>query len=138
MDNLYTVIMTDPDAKDRAKHEFREWVHWVMINISVVENKNKNDGNGKYLFDTISDKDKNTLIAYKPAGPPSGTGLHRYVFLVYKQTKKMDINKCNQQKITLNDKGGRKQWKARKFAKDNKLNELIAGNYFQTQKQKKK
>ena len=86
-DKLYTIIMTDPDAKDRAKHEYREWVHWVMINVSAVENKNDKDKNGKYLFDTLTDKESKTLIAFKPSGPPKKTKLHRYVLLVYEQSK---------------------------------------------------
>lgn len=32
-DQLYTVILTDPDAKDRKTHAYREWVHWVTINV---------------------------------------------------------------------------------------------------------
>lgn len=135
-DKLYCIIMTDPDAKDRIKHEYREWVHWVMINVSITENKNKTEFNGKYLFDTLTNKDDNTVIEFKPSGPPSNTGLHRYVFLVYQQNDKIDINKCGQDKITLKNKGNRAKWKAMTFAKNNKLDTLIAGSYYQTQKKK--
>ena len=29
----YTIILTDPDARDRQKHEFREWIHCVRVNV---------------------------------------------------------------------------------------------------------
>jgi phosphatidylethanolamine-binding protein len=64
----YTVIMTDPDAPNRAEPKYREVRHWLVVNVpgsKVAE--------GKALFEFIG------------SGPPKGSGLHRYVFLVYKQ-----------------------------------------------------
>lgn len=61
--------MTDPDAPSRAEPAFREIKHWLVVNIPGSE---------------IS---KGRLIAaYRGSGPPAGTGLHRYIFVVYKQT----------------------------------------------------
>eukprot|EP00483_Globobulimina_turgida_P010012 UN10031 len=51
---LYTVILTDPDARDRKKHEFREWVHFVRINV-----------NGSDLT-----KSGDVMIGYGGSGPP--------------------------------------------------------------------
>lgn len=64
----YTLIMVDPDAPSRANHPFREVRHWLVMNIleSAVENG-----------DQVSE--------YRGSGPPKGTGLHRYIFLVFKQ-----------------------------------------------------
>jgi len=31
--SFYTLLMTDPDAPSRAKPEFREWHHWLVVNI---------------------------------------------------------------------------------------------------------
>ena len=122
-DKLYTVIMTDPDAKDRIKHEKREWVHFVAINCPVTENKKAK----KYVFDT---KNGEILIEFVRSKPPKDTGLHRYVFLVYQQTKKIDINNCNQPKLGVKGKG-RALWSAKKFAATSPCNKLIAGNFFQ-------
>lgn len=60
--------MTDPDAISRTMHIFREVRHWLVMNIpeSSVENGN-------------------VVTEYAGSGPPVGTGLHRYIFLVYKQ-----------------------------------------------------
>ncbi len=30
---FYTVIMTDPDAPSRKDPKFREWHHWMVINV---------------------------------------------------------------------------------------------------------
>lgn len=67
-DAYYTLLMTDPDAPSRADHPFREVRHWLVMNIpeSAVEK-------GDAIFE------------YRGSGAPKGTGLHRYIFLVYKQ-----------------------------------------------------
>jgi phosphatidylethanolamine-binding protein len=73
--SYYTLVMTDPDAPSRAEPKFREWHHWIVANIPG------NDvGEGE------------TLSAYIGSGPPQGTGLHRYVILVYKQGEKLEFD----------------------------------------------
>lgn len=63
--------MLDPDAPSRAQPDFREWHHWLVVNIPG---------------DKVAEGE--TLSEYVGSGPPQGTGLHRYVFLVYKQNGK--------------------------------------------------
>jgi hypothetical protein len=70
----YTLIMTDPDAPSRAEPKLREWHHWLVVNIP---------GN------KVSEGEVKS--GYVGSGPPPGTGLHRYVFLVYKQNGKQDF-----------------------------------------------
>lgn len=65
---FYTLLMVDPDAPSRANATFREVRHWAVVNIPG---------------DSV---DKGDIIAeYRGSGPPKDTGLHRYIFLVYKQ-----------------------------------------------------
>merc|ERR1719184_345034 len=71
---FYTLIMHDPDAPSRKEPKFREWSHWILGNIP---------GTDVAQAEILSD--------YVGSGPPEGTGLHRYVFLVYKQAKKEDF-----------------------------------------------
>lgn len=92
-DSFYTLCMTDPDAPSRQNPKFREWHHWLVGNIPGTD---VNSGE--------------TLSAYVGSGPPKGTGdthvlfmmsftvffsfnlgLHRYVFLIYKQPGKIDF-----------------------------------------------
>lgn len=110
---MYTVIMTDPDAPSRNNPKFREWVHWMVGNIP---------GGDVHKGETLSE--------YVGAGPPNGTGLHRYVYLIYKQPGKVSF----QWKHLTNRSGeGRGKFKAKKFAADHNLGELIACNMFQAQ-----
>lgn len=64
----YTLLMVDPDAPSRENSTFREIRHWQVMNIpeSSVESGDE-------------------VMAYRGSGAPKGTGLHRYIFLVYKQ-----------------------------------------------------
>jgi len=118
---LYTVILTDPDARDREKHEFREWIHFVKINVKGSDLTNSGD----------------VMIEYVGSGPPKGSGLHRYVWLVYEQPNggQIDVAKCGQKKlIAAGGNGeGRRSWKARNFVKHNKLGPLVAGTYYNAQ-----
>ena len=74
-ESFYTLIMTDPDAPSRAEPKAREWHHWLVVNIP---------GNKIH--------EGEVKAAYVGAGPPKGSDLHRYVFLVYKQPHKLDMN----------------------------------------------
>ena len=116
---LYTIILTDPDARDRHKHEFREWVHFVKMNAS-----------GSDLAGTGDE-----IVQYVGSGPPKGSGIHRYVWLVYEQEHgKINVKASNtgQEKlISAGGKGeGRTKWKAMRFAAHNKLGPLVAGTYY--------
>lgn len=59
-DAWYTLCLTDLDAPSRKDPKFREWHHWLVVNIpgeKVAEGE--------------------TLSEYVGAGPPKGSGLHR-------------------------------------------------------------
>src|SRR6266487_6952850 len=70
--SFYTLMMIDPDAPNRETHKARNWKHWVVVNIP---------GNDV-------DKGEEETPYARPT-PPLGSGLHRYVFLVYKQSQKI-------------------------------------------------
>lgn len=111
--DYYLVVMTDPDAPSRSSPKFREWHHWLVGNIP---------GNN------ISEGE--TLSEYVGAGPPKGTGLHRYVLLVYKQPGKLSFG---EKKLTNRSGDGRGKFSIRNFANKYKLGDPIAGNFFQAQ-----
>ncbi|EDV48021.1 protein D2 [Drosophila erecta] len=110
---LYTLILTDPDAPSRKEPKFREWHHWLVVNIP-----------GNQVDNGV------VLTAYVGAGPPQGTGLHRYVFLVYKQPQKLT---CNEPKIPKTSGDKRANFSTSKFMSKYKLGDPIAGNFFQAQ-----
>ncbi|XP_045465982.1 phosphatidylethanolamine-binding protein homolog F40A3.3-like [Harmonia axyridis] len=110
---LYTLCMTDPDAPSRKEPQYREWHHWLVGNIP---------GNDVSKGETLS--------AYVGSGPPQGTGLHRYVFLVYKQNGKIDFD---EKRLPNNSAEGRGCFSIKKFAAKYNLGQPVAGNLYQAQ-----
>ncbi|XP_078668092.1 protein D1-like [Branchiostoma floridae x Branchiostoma belcheri] len=110
---LYTLIMTDPDAPSRSNPKFREWHHWLIVNIPGHD-----IGRGEVLTDYIG------------AAPPKDSGLHRYVFLVYRQQGKLT---CNEERLPNNSTANRGKFKTKVFATKYKLGNPVAGNFFQAQ-----
>ncbi|VVC35373.1 Hypothetical protein CINCED_3A022148 [Cinara cedri] len=110
---FYTLCMTDPDAPNREEHTFREWHHWLVGNIPGHD-----ISKGQILSEYIG------------SGPPLGTGLHRYVFLVYKQPSKLTFNEPY-----LTNKSGenRGKFSIAKFAVKYNLGNPVAGNFYQAQ-----
>jgi len=111
--SLYTLTMIDPDAPSRANPEFREILHWMVVNIS---------GNDLNSGTTIS--------GYIGSGPPKDSGLHRYIFLVYKQPGPVT---CDEPRDTSNTAIHRRKFNMRNFAKKYNLGNPIAGNFYQAQ-----
>ncbi|CDJ61102.1 phosphatidylethanolamine-binding protein, putative [Eimeria maxima] len=62
----FVLALTDPDAPSSDDPVYREWAHWVAISSTN-------------RFDASSD----SPLPYRPPTPPKGTGLHRYVLLLF-------------------------------------------------------
>ncbi|RZF47587.1 hypothetical protein LSTR_LSTR012209 [Laodelphax striatellus] len=73
-DSLWTLILTNPDG--HLTKENSEYVHWFVGNIP---------GNDLQKGEVVWD--------YLQPFPPFGTGFHRFVFVLYKQEKKIDYSK---------------------------------------------
>lgn len=110
---LYTLCMTDPDAPSRKDPKFREWHHWLVGNIP---------GNDVAKGETLS--------AYIGSGPPKDTGLHRYVFLIYKQGGKIEFT---EKRLPNNSGDDRGKFSINNFAKKYNLGDPVAGNFYQAQ-----
>ncbi|KAI9204455.1 phosphatidylethanolamine binding protein [Polychytrium aggregatum] len=102
----YTLIMTDPDVPSKKNPEDGEFRHWVVANIKGSAYKNGED-----------------LSDYVSPSPPSGSGFHRYVFLLYKQPGKLDFEVLT---------GKRSGWEAHSWAEGYGL-ELVGCNFFKAQ-----
>ena len=70
------------------------------------------------------------LTDYIGAGPIIGTGVHRYVFLVYKQSEKIKFDETH---LGITDIVGRGKFSNRKFATKYNLGNPIAGNMFRAE-----
>ncbi|XP_054157286.1 OV-16 antigen-like [Oppia nitens] len=110
----YTLVMTDPDVPSRKDPTNAEVKHWLVINIP---------GN------QVSKGE--SLAAYRGSGPPLGSGLHRYVFLVYKQPT-LIINH-SEPVIPTPAREGRLGFKVREFARKYHLGEPVAINFYLAQ-----
>lgn len=70
---ITSLLFTDPDAPNAKEPIRRSWLHWAVVDIP---GRDVNKGT--------------TFAEYVGSGPPQGSGLHRYVFLVYKQKSKFE------------------------------------------------
>lgn len=111
--SFYTLCLTDPDIPSRDKPDLREWHHWLVGNIPGT---NINQGE--------------TLTEYVGSGPPKGTGLHRYIFLIYKQKSKL---KFDEQRLFNNSADNRANFSTKKFADKYEMGDPIAGNFYQAE-----
>lgn len=78
INNLYTLIMYDPDAVNGTH------VHWLITNIE------NNINNGKIL------------LSYQGPAPPAKTGEHRYIFELYKQAELLNVEPLEERSISIN------------------------------------
>jgi len=111
--SLYTLVFSDPDAPSRKNPIRREFLHWLVVNIPGTD---------------ISKGE--TFTEYIGSGPPEGTGLHRYVFLVFKQPNSLALNRT---KASNRSADGRPRFLVADFAKEHNLGAPVAGNFYQAQ-----
>ena len=76
--NLYTLIMHDPDAVNGNR------VHWLVTNIKNNINNSK------------------ALLPYQGPAPPVKTGKHRYMFELYKQSEMLNVEPLGERSISIN------------------------------------
>lgn len=112
-DDFYTLVMIDPDAPSKKDPKFGEVNHWLVVNI-----KGSDVTTG------------NVIKEYLGSGPIYGTGLHRYVFLLYQQKGVLEFDEPRTRKLST---AHRRHFKVRTFAEKYKLGEPLAGNFFEAQ-----
>ncbi|XP_013193283.2 protein D3 [Amyelois transitella] len=111
--SYYTLVFTDPDNYDGPKKLYREWHHWLVVNIP---GNNVSDGE--------------TLSGYIGSGPPEGTGIHRYVYILYKQPGKLSFD---ERRLTNRSIEGRAAFSTNEFAKKHNLGAPVGGNFYRAQ-----
>ncbi|XP_077377193.1 phosphatidylethanolamine-binding protein 1 [Festucalex cinctus] len=110
---LYTLALTDPDAPSRKKPTFREWHHFLVVNMK---------GNDVSSGDVLSD--------YVGSGPPEGTGLHRYVWLVYGQPGALS---CSERILGNRSGDGRGKFRVGDFRRKYGLGVPVAATCYQAE-----
>ncbi|KAI8975943.1 phosphatidylethanolamine-binding protein [Pilobolus umbonatus] len=102
---FFIIYQVDPDAPTRENPTYSPYRHWVMVNTPSSSDFTK----------------ACELSSYIGPAPPPGTGLHRYIFLLYRQPKTntaFDALSSNPPK-----------WDFKSFAAEYNL-ELIGVNFF--------
>lgn len=119
-ETLYTLLMLDPDAPSRINPANGEIRHWLVGNIPA--------------YGQVADGD--TIAEYVGSGPPQGSGLHRYIFLLFKQSngQKIDFKAQNETFSTKTSREGRVKTNTKNLIEKYGL-ELppVAGNFYQAQ-----
>ena len=118
----YTVMLVDPDALSRKTHEFRNYCHYVQVNVP---------GTGSEHVDVHKG---HNVVPYMGPAPPPKSGLHRYVFLVFKQHGELATHNLkgfsgqDERKSFLPE-----QWLRTHFGSAGALPTLHAANFFQAE-----
>ncbi|KAI5790593.1 phosphatidylethanolamine-binding protein [Peziza echinospora] len=112
---LFTLVMIDPDAPSRETPTLKEILHALITGITFTQS------NGVLTLSA-----GNSVAAYIGPGPPAGTGLHRYIFLLFAQpTATVDAGAFNG--------NSRMNFNVRTFANNNNFGAPIAGAFFRAQ-----
>ncbi|XP_072154793.1 protein D1-like [Bemisia tabaci] len=124
--SLYTLIMVDPDMPKPTAPSDRDFRHWIVGNIP---------GTHVHKGDTVSEYVGGTLALF-------GQGVHRYVFLVYKQPRSSPVmfEKCcgiiTEEEFEISEDThlqmirNHTKFVTRDFVQKYKLGDPVAVNYF--------
>ncbi|KAI4302551.1 hypothetical protein MLD38_038280 [Melastoma candidum] len=106
--DLYTLVMTDPDAPSPSEPSMREWVHWIVVDIPGGTTPNQ----GKEILSYI--------------GPRPPVGIHRYILVLFRQKSPIGL---------INLPESRANFNTRYFAAQLDLGLPVATVYFNAQKE---
>eukprot|EP00271_Cylindrocystis_brebissonii_P000656 TRINITY_DN107_c0_g1_i1.p1 TRINITY_DN107_c0_g1~~TRINITY_DN107_c0_g1_i1.p1 ORF type:complete len:185 (+),score=31.51 TRINITY_DN107_c0_g1_i1:273-827(+) len=112
--DLYTLALVDPDAPKPQEPSMREYVHWIVANIPASFSAQCQDFR----------KESTEVLPYK--GPAPIAGNHRYIFVLYKQSKRLD---------SLPSPSERTNFTLRSYAKENGLGTPIFADMFFCEKE---
>ncbi|XP_047339793.1 protein MOTHER of FT and TFL1-like [Impatiens glandulifera] len=108
---LYTLVMTNPDAPSPSEPYMREWVHWIVANIPG----GTDSGQGKEIVPYMA--------------PCPAVGIHRYILVLFRQSIYVDQTIEKPNIIT------RANFNTRAFSHRLYLGVPVATVYFNAQKE---
>ncbi|KIX94610.1 uncharacterized protein Z520_09656 [Fonsecaea multimorphosa CBS 102226] len=122
--SIFTLVLTDPDAKSHDNPKWSEMCHWILTNLTTPIPEPPS------LLHTVKAK-PGEIEEYLPPGPPPKTGAHRYVFVLLEG-----------ETSALKPPADRKHWGygkprhgVRDWAKENDLT-VVGANFFYAQNEK--
>ncbi|CAL5445249.1 unnamed protein product [Camellia sinensis] len=120
--DLYTLVMTDPDAPSPSEPAMREWVHWIVSDIPGGSNPTR--GRRGDWFEEAASHIRNEILPYMAPSPP--IGIHRYIMVLFQQKTPLGL---------LEQPMSRANFNTRAFAHELGLGMPVATVYFNAQKE---
>ncbi|KAI4322412.1 hypothetical protein L6164_022109 [Bauhinia variegata] len=108
MRSFFTLVMTDPDVPGPSDPYLREHLHWIVTDIPGTT-------------DASFGKE---LVSYEMPRP--NIGIHRFVFILYKQKRRQTEMKIPTSRDCFN---------TRKFAAENDIGNPVAAVFFNAQRE---
>lgn len=128
--DLFTLVVTDPDAPSRTDKKWSEYCHYVEADIKILDRSATSAGKVQEPQFVSAELSNGTVLQpYVGPGPPKGTGKHRYVFLLYKQPDGVTSSKFSKVQDRPNWGFGTPATGVHRWASENKL-EPISANFF--------
>ncbi|KAJ7654047.1 PEBP-like protein [Mycena polygramma] len=112
----YTLAMFDPDAPSAAQPTSSQFRHWVITGLSPT-----GDPTAPALQTTPA------ANAYRPPGPPKGSGIHRYTFALFREPPNFSLPEGASELDPSIE--ARRRWDAVKFGERNGLTLVGAAFY---------
>lgn len=72
----FTFVIIDPDAPSRINPTARSFLHMLAVNVQMISG----EVTSTYSLDFATEP---VVVPYRSPTPPSGTGYHRYMFLLF-------------------------------------------------------
>ncbi|KAL6909756.1 hypothetical protein ACP4OV_001415 [Aristida adscensionis] len=113
VNDLFTLVMTDPDAPSPSEPTMREWLHWLVVNIPGGTDPSQGE----------------EVVPYMGPRPP--VGIHRYVLVVYQQKARVAPPPAP----AAEAEAARARFSTRAFAGRHDLGLPVAAMYFNAQKE---
>ncbi|KLO11218.1 PEBP-like protein [Schizopora paradoxa] len=128
----YTVALVDADAPSSENRSLAPFLHWLMTGLSppTADEMISIASSMKDIMDPTIDplsaaSTRSAVSEYIPPNPEDGTGVHRYVFLLFQEPSTGLASSAFNEK----DVGDRSDWSATEFARNHNLT-LVGANFF--------
>lgn len=119
---LFTLVMVDPDVPSAENPSKGEVLHWMVVNLAAQNCETSS---------SLDVKNGQTIVSYLSPNPTEGSGLHRYLILLYKQSGFLSQTRIDLQNPQISARN-RTNFSVAAFAAGHALN-LVAGNFFTAQ-----
>ncbi|OCH91729.1 PEBP-like protein [Obba rivulosa] len=120
----YTLAMLDPDAPSRKEPLYKCFRHWVVTGLQSPPRTSSETSSSAALAT------RPATTPYRPPGPRPGSGLHRYIFLLFEEPPSREPllvpPEAPEHGVTLEE---RRSWDPLTFGERYGLT-LVGANYF--------